>query len=89
MGPKTTELLSILEELRVGLSATGQDHWSQWISESARRLKASDFSGIEHLLRAYGGMGSINDLMLSPDLARLRTDAYDLAEDIRKQVSSG
>lgn len=32
--------------------------------KSKSRVEASDFSGITHLLGAYGGMGSFNDLII-------------------------
>lgn len=36
-----------------------------WLGRKARtRLLDSDYSGVEYLLSAYGGMGSLNDLIL-------------------------
>jgi hypothetical protein len=52
------------------------------------RLEDLDYSGIDHLLQAYGGMGSFSDLMVSPEhqdrFAALRTQVWELAEDIRR-----
>lgn len=64
MGPKTQELVEVLGSLIELLRSDGETHWSAWMAKSKARLEASDFSGITHLLGAYGGMGSFNDLIL-------------------------
>ena len=64
MGPKTKELISVLSELAALLEGDGDSHWRSWMLEAKERLQHSDYSGIEHLLNAYGGMGSLNDLVL-------------------------
>jgi Domain of unknown function (DUF6966) len=58
------ELLKILDEIIQLLEADGEKRWSDWMRQSRARLLNSDYSGIEHLLSAYGGMGSFNDLMI-------------------------
>ncbi len=96
MGPKTSRLVALLDELGVVLREIDQAHWADWMSESARRLRQSDFSGINHLLSAYGGMGSFSDIL--PELVgeqpghrvkrarQLRSEAWDLAEEIRHEA---
>ncbi|MGL4824329.1 MAG: DUF6966 domain-containing protein [Plesiomonas shigelloides] len=64
MGPKTQELIDVLDELASVLESDGNTHWSGWMQKARARLLNSDFSGIEYLLSAYGGMGSLNDLIL-------------------------
>lgn len=64
MGPKTRELTEILSNLVVVLEADGNEQWSQWIKDAFARISGDDYSGIEKLLGAYGGMGSLNDLVL-------------------------
>jgi hypothetical protein len=34
--------------------------------QDRRRVEAGDENGIDHLLRAYGGMGSLNDVVIRP-----------------------
>ena len=58
------ELIETLDELAELLDSDGASRWGSWMSTSAQRLGNGDLSGVEHLLRAYGGMGSINDLIL-------------------------
>ena len=96
IGPKTSRLVALLDELGVVLRELDQSHWADWVAESARRLRQSDFSGISHLLSAYGGMGSFNDIL--PELVgeqpdprikrarRLRSEAWGLADEIRREA---
>ena len=91
MGPKTAELIKVLEEMLSILEREKEQHWSQVIADCKKRIEKSDYSGIEKLLGCYGGMGSFNDLVLSPstenkeneDLYNLRSKAWELAEAIR------
>jgi len=64
MDSKTTELVKVLDELLAVLDSDGEAHWRAWIHRAKSRLDQSDYSGIEYLLSAYGGMGSFNDLVL-------------------------
>jgi hypothetical protein len=89
MGPKTQELSLILAEMIALLDKEGETHWSGWMGQAKTRLEGLDYSGVEHLLRAYGGMGSFNDLIISPEyndrLKALRTQAWELAEEIKRE----
>ncbi|MDD1001348.1 DUF6966 domain-containing protein [Pseudomonas sp. TNT2022 ID642] len=64
MGPKTEELICVLDQLAAMLESDGDTHWSLWMRKARARLMDSDYSGIEYLQSAYGGMGSFNDLVL-------------------------
>ena len=64
MGPKTAELIRVLEQIASLLNKEGADHWCRWACKARARLLDSDYSGIEYVLSAYGGMGSFNDLVL-------------------------
>ncbi|WP_247362028.1 DUF6966 domain-containing protein [Ralstonia pseudosolanacearum] len=63
MGPKTKELVEVLAKLAALLESDGEQHWRAWLLHAKTRLEASDYSGVEYLLRAYGGMGSFNDFV--------------------------
>lgn len=63
MGPKTKELVEVLAKLEALLDSDGEQHWRAWLLRAKTRLEASDYSGVEYLLRAYGGMGSFNDFV--------------------------
>ncbi|MCJ0884698.1 hypothetical protein MTR11_23870 [Vibrio sp. CCB-PB317] len=91
MGPKTKELIEVLDRLVQMLDEDGQEHWRDWMSHARTRtwLLESDFNGIEKVLLAYGGMGSFNDIYISKltrkndCFSALRTRAWELATEIK------
>ena len=64
MGPVTHQLLKVLDEAAELLKCDGESHWSKWLLQARASLESSDYSGIDYLLSAYGGMGSLNDFVL-------------------------
>ena len=58
------KLSETLDEIIQLLEASGEKHWANWMLEAKDCLKYSDDYGIEHILAAYGGMGSFTDLVL-------------------------
>ena len=88
MGPKTKELVETLDKLIDILNRDGQSHWSKWMRQAKSRIEASDFSGVEKVLQAYGGMGSFNDTYLTKidreneNFSSLQSKAWDLATAI-------
>ncbi len=40
-------------------------HWTQWAQECARLLEREDPSALRKIRSAYGGMGSLNDVIIS------------------------
>lgn len=102
MGPKTSELVKVLEDMALLLEQDGESHWRNWMMDARSRILSSDYSGIEQVLNAYGGMGSFNDLVLgqntvnsvfqwkanhielNSELDRLRTNAWQLANWIKR-----
>jgi hypothetical protein len=63
MGSKTEELTEVLARLATLLERDSEQHWCAWMLRAKGRLENSDYSGIEYLLGAYGGMGSFNDFV--------------------------
>lgn len=63
MGPKRQELIEVLAKLADLLEINGGQHWRAWLLRAKARLENSDYSGIEYLLQAHGGMGSFNDFV--------------------------
>ncbi len=80
MGLLTEELKIELEKLVEYLEAQDEAHWVKWMNEARREINNSDFHGIEKILSAYGGMGSINDITDSKGLVRR---VYKLADTIK------
>ena len=102
MGPKTTELCERLRETSALLRAAGESHWAKWMDTSLRRIENSNLSGVDHLLGAFGGMGSFNDLILmsanghsisdadyrdvNDRLDLLRSQLSELAREVRRNA---
>jgi len=99
MGPKTQMLSDCLKEVIQLLDGVGERYWSEWMAVALTQIEDADFSGIEHLRAAYGGMGSFNDILmhrlngftgtemecrdLNERLERLRSEMWKLADYIR------
>ena len=62
MGELTNELKIELENLIKYLQDQNETHWVEWMITAKRHLDNSDFYGIEKILSAYGGAGSIQDI---------------------------
>lgn len=63
---RVARLLATMEEAAALLRAHGQPGWATWLERDLYRIADGDRGGIEHLLSAYGGMGSLNDVVLMP-----------------------
>jgi len=100
MNSEIEKLASMLDEAAEILHASGFVGWAEWFEKDANRIRSLDFFGIEHLLSAFGGMGSFNDVVLisrneddSPGhalyaknekLDELRTSIYNLANRLAR-----
>lgn len=98
MNSEVERLASMLDEAAVLLYAAGLESWGEWFERDADRIRSLDFFGVEHVLSAFGGMGSFNDVVLmsrsedaSPGrvlhaenerLDVLRTSIYELAKKL-------
>jgi hypothetical protein len=87
MGSKTKELITVLQSLIDLLQRDNETHWSKWMRVSKSRIEASDFSGITHLLGAYGGMGSFNDLILGQNMQRGKIVWKDNQTELNEELS--
>jgi hypothetical protein len=59
-------LLESMAELVDALRVVSEDRWADWIERDRGRIAKFDRYGLDHLLQAYGGMGSLNDLVIHP-----------------------
>ena len=69
LNSKYKELVQILDQIIDLLEADGEAHWLEYMTTTRKLLLKADRSGIEHLLGAYGGMGSFNDLVIGQSKA--------------------
>lgn len=65
MHPDIHSLVTLLEEAEALLRKHGVFRWAAWLEKDARLIRELDFYGVQHLLSAFGGMGSLNDLGLA------------------------
>jgi hypothetical protein len=84
------ELVSALKEAVTLLHACGQRQWAGWLEKDRQLIAGGDFHGVTHLLQAFGGMGSLTDLVVEPEsrdveLKRLTNQIYELATTMRRQ----
>ena len=57
-------LNSSLNETVLLLREHGESHWLAWAERCQRELDAHDTAAFDHILSAFGGMGSFNDLLI-------------------------
>jgi hypothetical protein len=66
MHPEVEKLANLIQEASILLLTHGKKSWADRLRIDAQRIRSFDFYGVEHMLSAFGGMGSINDLVFSP-----------------------
>ena len=72
---RVARLLADLDEAIGVLRDAGETHWKSWLERDRKRIAVGDPYGLESLLRAFGGMGSFNNLVLTqPDAGPSRVD---------------
>lgn len=91
MGPKTKQLVQLLDRLIDILQEANEPLWVDWFSKARQRINNSEFSGIKKILGAYGGMGSFNDNVIGfikrgPDNNYINTN--DELDELRKAIYS-
>ena len=99
--PEVEELAGCIESAAILLRSYNELHWGSWLAKDVALIRANDFWGVEHFLSAFGGMGSINDLIISPinghqvdfdqveraneELRSILSKAYNLASKLQKE----
>jgi len=61
---KIARLTKVIEEAEHLLRKHGEETWANWLAEGCSRIRDRDFTGIEHILSGFGGMGSFNDVYI-------------------------
>jgi len=64
MDAKIVTLCKILADTKQLLGDVGETRWEAWIARDLILVESLDAYGLEHFLSAFGGMGSINDLVI-------------------------
>jgi hypothetical protein len=55
-----------MKELETLLGNVGEDFWRDWIRKDLTKIEHGDRYALDHFLKAFGGMGSFNDLVIHP-----------------------
>lgn len=93
--PDIQALLDAMRALQSHLEGFN-DEWASKIRKAADEVASSDAHGLRRFLGFFGGMGSLNDLVLSRDgkplgwenvqLAALTRKAWHLAQELRHEI---
>jgi hypothetical protein len=67
LDPDVQAFADSLHEVEAILSEHNQQHWAMKVARSLAIVERSDACGIRCFLSLFGGMGSLNDLVLSRD----------------------
>lgn len=103
MAHSVDHLASLIEQTAELLKAHGEEHWADWMEADARAIRARDAWGLDHFLAAFGGSGSLRDLIFHPmngnaetaddgraateQLDELLTEAYPIALDLERELN--
>ena len=90
MGPETQKLSESLTNIEEILNQQKEQHWANMIGQANSEIQNQDFGGVERFLSLFGGMGSLNDLVLTDSgqagkLDSLLSIAHKLATSIKRQ----
>jgi hypothetical protein len=97
--PDIARLAETLEAMTILLKLHGDNGWAERIERCRSSIAQSDYHGVDRLLCLYGGMGSLNDVILqsggvalAEDNERfdaLRTDAWNKTNALARDGARG
>jgi hypothetical protein len=104
MAHSIDHLADLMDQVAQLLRRQGEEHWADWVEADARAVRARDGWGLEHFLAAFGGMGSLWDLIFHPmngnassddegraateRLNELLEEAYPIAQDLSRELNA-
>lgn len=78
------DLLKAIDECVVVLREANESQFADWLANDRAKIAAGKTRALQHLLSAYGGAGSINDVLLGDSHAQKRF--RELKSEIWKQA---
>jgi len=97
--PDVARLAGTLEAMTTLLKLHGDNGWADQVERCRSSIAQSDYHGVDRLLRLYGRMGSLNDVVLQSggvapveDNERfdaLRIDAWKQANALAREEARG
>ena len=94
-------LVGLLNELVKLLADHAEPHWAEWIAKDIAWIQRGIGYGVLHFLSAFGGMGSLNDVVFdrhsdnaafleeATRFQDLKEEAYVLASGLRHDAENG
>ena len=67
LDPQIADLAATLAEMSAVLRVYGDEFWAANLDRCRIRLEHADFRGVVMLRELFGGMGSLNDVVLQRD----------------------
>jgi hypothetical protein len=64
LDPDVQNFANLLHEIEALLSKHGEVHWAEQITRCLSSVERSDAFGLHRFLSFFGGMGSLNDILL-------------------------
>ncbi len=96
MAPDVQALLEAMRKLESLLERNGEDFWSGRVRQAADTVARSDAYGLTQFLDLFGGMGSLDDLVLHKSgqpleaenkrLDTSRSNAWNLADRLKREI---
>ena len=59
-------LLASLSDLDGLLSKYDENAWAEWVRRNREKIERGQRHGLDSFLSAFGGMGSLNDVVIHP-----------------------
>jgi len=97
-------LLAALDQAVLLLRRYSKDFWADWLETDRVKIAKGDSYALDHLLQAFGGMGSLNDLIIHPvngdviedsdvpaaneELTSLREEIWTTAKAMRREINA-
>jgi hypothetical protein len=66
MADAVDKLMERLSETVTLLRKYKENSWADWLQQDHDWIAQRNFRGVQHLLNAFGGMGSLSDLLIPP-----------------------
>lgn len=85
MGPKTEELIALLDQSVMRLREIGDEYHAGRVRQCSDLLRQSDFRGIGRTLSVFDARSGMNDVR-HPPLGALSNEVWALADAIRREV---
>jgi hypothetical protein len=92
--PDVQQLATVLSKMEALMREYGNEFWAEHLAACRRPIERSDNYGLERFRSLLGGMGSLNDVVLTREgqaltepnekLDRLLTEAFELSETLSK-----